>query len=130
MKNFKLFIFLFPLFVSAQNIKPILSKLVDYSKEKIPTYCGYQTEYGVLKFELLESAGNFRKGDLIFIFQQCPREVMEDTVIEYENNQTYNLFIGKETDKKNYSYAIEICRKFYPKDKPKKFWVGGISKKQ
>lgn len=129
MKNIILFLFLFPLFVPAQTKKPILSKLVEYSKEKTPAYCGYQVEYGVLKFELQESAENFKKGDLIFIVQKCPREIMEISVGEYENNKIYNLSIGSEADEKFSEIGKAECEEFYPKDEPKSFWFGGVKNK-
>lgn len=128
MKNVIIILFLFPLFISAQISKPILSKLIDYSKEKTPAYCGYQVEYGVLKFELQESSGNFKKGDTIFIVQKCPREIMEKSIGEYENNKIYNLTIGSEANKSFTENADEECRQFYPKDYPKKFWNGSVTK--
>jgi hypothetical protein len=128
MKNIIIILCLFPLYISAQISKPILSKLIDYSKEKTPAYCGYQVEYGVLKFELQESGGNFKKGDVIFIVQKCPRETMEMSAGEYENNKIYLLSIGSAANKPYSESGYEICKLFYPKDNPKVFWYGGVKK--
>jgi len=130
MKNIILVLFFLSLSVCAQTEKTILSKLIDYSTEKTPAYCGYQIAYGVLKFELQESTEKLNKGDIVFVVQQCPREQMEMVGGEYENNKTYDLFIGNEADKKYTSIGKWQCEKFYPKDKPKKFWYGRIIKKQ
>ena len=130
MKNIILILFLFPSYVSAQTMKPILSKLIEYSKEKTPAYCGYQKAYGVLKFELQESVGNFKKGDIIFIVQECPREDMEMSVGEYENNKVYPLLIRSAANGKSSEIGQSVCEKFYPKEKPKKFWCGGMKIKK
>ena len=128
MKNIIIILFFFPLYISAQISKPILSKLIDYSKEKTPAYCGYQVEYGVLKFELQESGGNFKKGDVIFIVQKCPRETMEMSSGEYENNKIYLLSIGSASNKLYSENGFEICKLFYRKDNPKVFWNGEVKK--
>ncbi|SRR5690606_6247769 len=129
MKNITLILFFLSLPVCAQTEKTIISKLIDYSKEKTPAYCGYQIEYGVLKFELQESNANFKKGDIVFIIQQCPREQMEMGVGEYINDEIYNLFIGSEADE-NYTDIGEWANeKFYPQEKPKKFWYGRVAMK-
>lgn len=130
MKYILLVLCLLPLYVSAQVEKPILSKLLEYSKEKTPAYCGYSVAYGVLKFKLQESTENFKKGDIIFIIQKCPREIMEMSVGDYENNKIYNLFIGSEASEKFSEIGYAECEKFYPKDNPKKFWYGGIKNSQ
>lgn len=130
MKNIILVLCLLPLYVSSQISKPILSKLIEYSKEKTPAYCGYSVAYGVLKFELQESAENFKKGDIVFIVQKCPREIMEMSVAEYENNKIYYLSIGSEADEKYSEIGYAECKEFYPKEKPKKFWYGGIKNTQ
>jgi hypothetical protein len=68
------------------------------------------------------------KGDIVFVVQKCPREIMELSVREYENNKIYYLSIGSEADEKFSEIGYAECEKFYPKDKPKKFWYGGIKK--
>lgn len=130
MKKITSILFFLSLSVFAQTEKTTLSKLIDYSREKTPAYCGYQIVYGVLKFELQERIGNLKKGDIVYIVQQCPREQMEMSVGEYKNNKTYDLFIGSEADKNYTDIGKWKCEKFYPKDKPKKFWVGRVVKKQ
>jgi hypothetical protein len=126
MKNIILILFLFPLYISGQISKPILSKLIDYSIEKTPAYCGYQVEYGVLKFELQENSENFKKGDVIFVVQKCPREIMEKSVGQYENNKIYNLYIGSVASKPFSENGYELCAKFYAKANPERFWYGNV----
>jgi hypothetical protein len=130
MKKNILIIFLFPLFVFAQTPKPIFSKLIDYSNEKTPVHCGYKIVYGVLKFELQEDMENFKKGDVVFIIQQCPKEIMEMSVGEYRNNHFYFLSVGSETNKKYSEIGYSECKEFYPNDNPKKFWYGAVIKAQ
>ena len=129
MKKFTSILLFLSLSVFAQTEKTILSKLIDYSQEKTPAGCGYQIAYGVLKFELQESIGSFKKGNIVFIVQECPREQMKMSVGEYENNKNYDLFIGSEANKKYTDIGKWQCEKFYPKDKQKKFWYGRTIKK-
>lgn len=127
MKNLIRILFLFPTFIIAQSNQTFQAKLIDYTKEKIPAYCGYSIAYGVLKFEIQENTQNLKKGDVIFIVQICPREKMEE-IGNYLNNQIYNLAIGNEADEKFSTIGSYICEKNYPNDKPNKFWRGGVRK--
>ncbi|HEX8014311.1 MAG TPA: hypothetical protein VF465_03690 [Flavobacterium sp.] len=98
------------------------AKLIDYDASKTPAYCGYQKSYGVLKFELQEKS---KKGEVVFIVQECPRELMEK-VGKYKNDSIYHVSIGNQVDKKLSKIGMEICQKDYPKDKTKIFWLGFI----
>jgi hypothetical protein len=100
------------------------AKLIDYDTIKTPAYCGYQKAYGVLKFELQEKS---KKGEIIFIVQECPRELLEQ-VGEYKNDSIYTISVGSQADKKYTEIGSSICNKYYPKDKPKIFWYGFIKK--
>ncbi|AWA30976.1 hypothetical protein HYN48_13300 [Flavobacterium magnum] len=119
MKRLLYILLVFPNLFFAQVYR---AKLVDYDASKIPAYCGYQKSYGVLKFELQEKS---RKGEVVFIVQECPRELMEK-VGEYKNDSIYSVSIGDQVNKKLREIGIEICKRNYPKDKTKIFWVGFI----
>jgi hypothetical protein len=127
MKNLFCILLLITNLLSAQTYK---AKLIDFNSEKIPAYCGYRIAYGVLKFEMQEDAKNFKKGEVIFVVQKCPREQMLDIAKTemYENNKVYNLSIGNEADKEFTKIGFEVCETNYPKDKPIKFWFGHIEK--
>lgn len=45
-------------------------------------------------------------------------------VSEYENNKVYTLLIGSVANGKSSEIGQNVCEKFYPKEKPKKFWYG------
>jgi len=94
-----LFIFI-PLFSIGQT-QTLKVELIDYTKDKIPAYCGYQTEWGILKFKVFESTENFEKGQIIFGIFQCPRETMKSVfkAKNYINNREYLLTIGKMVEK-------------------------------
>lgn len=98
------------------------AKLIDYDASKTPAYCGYQKSYGVLKFELQEKS---IKGEVVFILQECPRELMEK-IGKYRNDSIYSVSIGNQVDKKLNKIGMEICQKKYPKNKTKIFWFGYI----
>ena len=76
MKKVLYLFLLIPILVIGQT-KTIKAELFDFTKDKIPAYCGYQKEWGILKFKILESTNEFRKGDFIFAFFACPREYIE-----------------------------------------------------
>lgn len=100
------------------------AKLIDYDANKTPAYCSYEKSYGVLKFELQEK--NHQKGEVVFIVQECPRELMEK-VGKYKNDSIYSLTIQNKADKKLSKIGLEICKKDYPKDKTNIFWFGFIN---
>lgn len=120
MKLLKYFIIIIPNLLFSQIYR---AKLVDYDESKTPTYCGYKSSYGVLKFELQEKSK--KKGEVVFIIQKCPRELMEK-VGKYKNDSIYFVSIGNQVDEKLSKIGMKICRKNYPKDKTKIFWVGFI----
>lgn len=102
----------------------IRAKLVDYDASKTPAYCSNQKSYGVLKFELQEK--NRQKGEVAFILQECPRELMEK-VGQYKNDSIYFVTFGNKVDKKLIKIAKKICQKDYPKDDTNIFWFGFIN---
>lgn len=95
---FFLFSFL-PKFFSQEVVK---AQLIDYTKKKIPVYCGYSTQYGLLKLVLIENSKKLKSGDTIFISHTCPRELMERYVGEYKNNNIYKLNLGEKVNKSEF----------------------------
>ncbi len=120
---------LFPSFIIAQTYN---AKLIDYTDDKTPAYCGYSIAYGILKLELQENIKNLKKGDTIFVFQECPREAMEMSVGKYINYQLYSLTLLDEINENSsqFGIALRIYKKDYPNDKPKNFWQGMLGKLQ
>ena len=104
MKKLIIVFLLFPILVFSQT-ETIKAKLIDYSKSKIPSYCGYQKEWGIFKFEITENKTNFKKGDIIFTITVCPREFMEQNleISNYINNQIYLVTLGAMIDEKQIS---------------------------
>lgn len=93
-------------FINSQN-KHIKVELVDYSADQIPAHCGYQTEWGILKFRVIKNNDLFNENQIISGFFMCPRERLEETIgIE-------NLISGSE-------YEIEIGDPVPDKEIPEK----------
>jgi len=103
-------------------------QLIDFTEAKIPAYCGYQIEYGVLKVILDNDISNLKAGDTIYIFQTCPREIMEREVGSYYNNHDYLVDIGKEVKKPDLLKAVKVFRKEYSGEQPSTFFYGYLSK--
>ena len=126
MKNLIFIFFVIPDLTIAQT-KTFKATLVDYSKDKIPAYCGYQIARTTLKFELSENVHTLKRGDKILVVLTCPREMgMEN----YVNNQEYFLTIGKEIkNKESGKIGLKIFYK-YENEKFSRFWFGGFKKIQ
>lgn len=122
-----IFIFFPFLQVANNDVIRVRVKLLDFSESRIPAYCGYQKEYAVLKLQIDENTSAFKNHDTIFIIQECPREAMEKEVGKYINNQEYSLITtAKEVDELLLKKGLQICKKEYPNDKPKKIFGGVI----
>lgn len=80
------------------------AKLVEFDESKLPPYCGYSERFGMLKLTLMEDSKRLNFGDTIFIFQMCPRELMEFDVGLYENNKIYKLNLGKRVKKIKFNH--------------------------
>jgi len=106
-----LLILIFSLFnvAKAQMIK-VTGQLIEYTEDKIPAYCGYQIEYGILKIKLENDVSHFKAEDTILIFQTCPRETMEREVGHYSNGKKYLLEIGKELSKSDLTKATDVLK--------------------
>ena len=77
------------------------AELVDYSADKIPADCGYQTEWGILKFRVIENGKKLNKDELISVLIMCPREKLEQEIgiKNLKNGSDYNIKIGKRIKK-------------------------------
>ena len=102
-------------------------QLIDYSKDKTPAYCGYQTAYGILKVKLYKDFSPCKAGDTILIFQTCPREIMEREVKQYVNDNKYELVIENEISKLDLAEARKAIKLNYPKDNSRKIYYGTLS---
>lgn len=111
----------------AQTIK-ITGQLIDFTQAKMPAYCGYQTEYGILKIRIEKNISHLKAGDTIYIFQTCPRESMEREVGKYLNDTEYSVEIGKQVSKTDFMKAENIFKKDYPEDLVSKVFYGNLSK--
>ena len=111
----------------AQTIKTT-GQLIDFTQAKMPAYCGYQTEYGILKIRIEKNISLLKAGDTIYIFQTCPREIMEREVGKYLNNTEYLVEIGKQILKTDLLHAEKIFKKNYPEDHSSKIFYGNLSK--
>lgn len=106
-----LFLFI-PIISIAQN-KTLRVQLIDYSNKRIPAYCGYQKEWGILKFKVLADTAEFKKGEFLLTMIECPRERIEMYGMEnFKNNQKYLLTIGGRVDRNDgYKKAVEMYSK-------------------
>jgi hypothetical protein len=96
---------LIPKFYSQEVVK---AQLIDYKKNKIPAYCGYSKQYGLLKLALLENSKKLKSGDTIFIYHMCPRELMKEYVGEYTNNNIYKLNLGEKVNKSEFQSVKDL----------------------
>lgn len=103
----------------AQNKYTCKVKLIEYSSNKLPPYCGYFAFATTLKFELMDSINQYKKGQKILVIITCPRELGEKI---YVNNQQYILtFCNDKERKKQEKYGWSIFYT-YKKEKLPTFW--------
>jgi hypothetical protein len=128
MRKLILLLLFIPIITTAQ-IRKLKVKLIDYSKEKIPAYCGYSTELGLLKFKVIEDSAEFKKDGFLLTMFECPRERMESLGIDsFISNQKYLLTIGDKVDNdKNLRKAVEIFYKSENENLPI-FWFSDLKK--
>ena len=109
MNKLLLFFVLLPILTIAQT-GTIHAELIDYSSDKIPAYCGYQTEWGVLKFRIVKSNNALKNKQVILVLFQCPRETMENNIgIDfYKNNQEYIITIGDKIEKNKIPERVSV----------------------
>ena len=83
---------------SVNEKRQLKVELIDFSVDKIPADCGYQTEWGILKFRVIEEAKNLNKNELISVLIMCPRERLEREIgiKNLKNGSEYYIQIGKE----------------------------------
>ena len=66
MSKLLIFFILIPLLTVAQT-KNVKAALMDYSVEKIPAYCGYKIEWGILKFKISTSTNDLKRDQIILV---------------------------------------------------------------
>ena len=99
MRYFVLTLLLIPTLILCKTSQSFKVKLIDYSTDKIPAYCGVIAFATTLKFELLENADPLKKGQNILVIIICPREL---GIEHYVNNHQYELTVygNSKQDKK------------------------------
>lgn len=92
---------MFPLLAVGQA-KTVEAELIDFVYDKIPANCGYQIEWGILKFKVIEANANLKQNQIFQVLFQCPRETMESNLglKNYINHQRYLLTLGNKVTKK------------------------------
>jgi hypothetical protein len=107
MKHLLFFIFIIPIIAFGQTNLKLKVKLIDFSEDKIPAYCGYIAYATTLKFELIENYATLKKGQEILLIICCPRDF---GIENYINQQAYDLTIfgDSEQDKKHKNYGWSI----------------------
>jgi hypothetical protein len=126
MKYFLISFFLIPTLIFGQSSQSLKVKLIDYSSDKIPAYCGYIAFATTLKFELVDNYDTLKKGKEILLIITCPREI---GIENYVNNQVYTLTIygDSEEDRKHKNYGWSIWYK-YDNEKLPTFWSKELKK--
>ena len=115
MKGLLIILLLTPLFGFGQSLK-IKAELFSFAKKKYLHFVGIK-ETGLLKFRILESKNELRKGDFIFTYLVCPRETIEKIGIEkFANYKECSITINqKELSRKKISRrTVEM---FYKEEK-------------
>jgi hypothetical protein len=118
-------LFLFAVSSSQQKLKV---KLIEFSDHKIPSYCGYNKQYGVLKLELLDASSTFKKGEHLFIYQECPREVMNEYVGKYSNNEIYLLNLRGKINEQLLNSAEKLRKMYYKNENSGIIYSGWLEK--
>lgn len=107
MRHILLFSLFVPILVFGQTNGIVKAKLVDYSADKIPAYCGHLAFATTLKFELYQDYGTLKKGTEFLVIIACPRAF---GIENYMNNHVYTLTIYGDSDEdrkhKNYGWSI------------------------
>ncbi len=126
MRYILILLHLVPIFAFGQSNEAMNVKLVDYSENKIPAYCGYFAFATTLKFELSEDFDTLKKGQTILVIIACPREF---GIENYINNAIYTLTIygDSEEDRKYKNYGWTIWYN-YDNEKLPKFWSKELKK--
>ena len=121
MRHFTLILLLIPTLMFHKTSQSFKAKLIDYSTDKIPAYCGVFAFATTLKFELLENVDSLKEGQNILVIITCPRELgMEN----YVNNHQYELTVygnSKEERKLTDEYPWTIAYK-YENEKLARLW--------
>ena len=122
---FILLIFL-PFFSFGQTSQTLKVKLVDYSPDKIPAFCGDIAFATTLKFEIIFDNDNFKKGEQVLVIFSCPREMGDKMFV---NNKDYLLttYGNSKEDKKNTEYGWTIFYK-YEKENLPRLWGKNLEK--
>jgi hypothetical protein len=100
-------------------------KLIDYSEDKIPGYCGHMAFATTLKFKLINDFESLKSGQDILVIIARPREF---GVENYINNQIYRLKIygNSEEDGMHKNSSWSIWYKYT--DKLPTFWSKELKK--
>ncbi len=127
MKGQFLILLIFVSFISCGQTSQILKvKLIDYTPDKIPAFCGVIAWATTLKFEIISENANFKKGQQILVIFCCPRE-MGDTM--FVNKQDYLITTcgSSKEDKELTEYDWTIFYK-YEKESLQRFWNKSLEK--
>ncbi|WP_131368504.1 hypothetical protein [Chryseobacterium soli] len=102
--------------------------MIEFSDHKIPSYCGYNKQYGVLKLELLDDSSIFKKGEHLFIYQEYPRELMNEYVGKYTNNEIYLLNLKGKIKEKSLNSAKKLSKTYYKNEDSSIIYFGWLEK--
>lgn len=126
MKLSILILFLFSFIPKFNSQEVVKAQLIDYNKNKIPVYCGYSMQYGLLKLILIEKSKELKSGDTLFIYHTCPRELMKNHVGEYQNNNIYKLNLGEKIDKSEFKNVKDLSYTRYTNKTNNNFYYGWL----
>lgn len=131
MKNCLLTLIFIPFLVLSQD-GPIEVQLTDYSADKIPADCGYQTEWGILKFRLNEPTEDLKIGETIFVLFQCPRETIGVKIGlgNFINGNSYFLTLGEKVERTESPLNTTELFTDSQKDYLPLYWMTEVEKKK
>ncbi len=112
--------------------KPVKAELIDFVSDRIPSYCGYQTEWGILKFRVKEPNADLKADQIFQVLFQCPRETMESKLglKNYINHHRYLLNLGeKVTEEEIPENTTEMYNDLKEKSVPI-YWLSEIKKEK
>jgi hypothetical protein len=121
--NMRYIILLLVLFPSLSFSQITKAKLIDFSEDKIPAFCGYQKAATTLKFVLTANFRSLKKGQNILVVITCPREF---GINNYGNDRVYSLTLFEsKKEQKKIGDGWQIFYK-YENEKLPRFWCKEI----
>jgi hypothetical protein len=125
MRNLLMLFIFVPIISLGQKSGFMKVKLIDFSEDKIPAYCGHMAFATTLKFRLINDFDSLKSGQDILVIIPCPREFGIENFI---NNQIYRLKIYGNSKEDNINQNSSWTIWYRYTDKLPTFWLKELKK--